>query len=269
MDRNDMLDFVLRHYRENALNTEKALRSVRKRARVPLFDWRVAAGVAAAMVLVAGLAFWGRSNSTTTLMAYSQAREIQLPDGSIVSLAPGSEISFNQKRLSGDGKRKVRLEGKAFFEVEHVETRPFEVNSGHGFVRVLGTRFQVDGHKNEVYVLSGRVFFARGAGEEGVILTDGMSATLADGAAIPVINETSTGNQIAWKRGTFVYDGQPLSLAIAELEEHYGRSIEIDARGTDISDARIAGSFDIDAPEDVLSAISEAFDIKLRFRQNP
>lgn len=266
MDRNDMLDFVLRHYRENALNTEKALRSVRKRARVPLLDWRMAAGVAAAMVLVAGLAFWGRSNSTTTLMAYSQVREIQLPDGSIVSLAPGSEISFNQKRLSGDGKRKVALDGKAFFVVEHVETRPFEVNSGHGFVRVLGTKFQVDGKKKEVYVQSGRVFFARSAGDEGVILTTGMSGTLADGAAMPVINELTTGNQIAWKRGTFVYDGQPLSLAIAELEEHYGRGIVIDDMGHDISNARIAGSFDIDSPEEVLSAISDAFDIKLRFK---
>lgn len=266
MDRNDMLDFVLRHYRENALNTEKALRSVRKRARVPLFDWRVAAGVAAAMVLVAGLAFWGRTSSVTTLAAYSQAREIQLPDGSIVSLAPGSEISFNQKRLSGDGKRKVRLEGKAFFEVEHVETRPFEVNSGHGFVRVLGTRFQVDNSKHEIYVLSGKVFFARSSSDEGVILTDGMSASLVDGEELPVIYEAATSNSIAWKRGTLIYDGQPLSLVISEIEEYYGKKIEINVNGKDISDARIIGSFDVNSPKDVLSALSEAYGISLRFK---
>lgn len=274
MDSNNMLDFVLRYYRENALDAEKALKAVKKRARVPLFEWRMVAGVAAAMVLVAGLAFWGRSNSTTTIVAYNQTREIQLPDGSMVSLAPGAELSFNQKRLSGEGKRKVRLEGKAFFDVEHVETRPFEISTPAGFVRVLGTKFQVDDIKHEVYVLSGKVFFAknskglfdRDSGEEGVILTNGMSATLVDGAALPVINEAATGNQIAWKRGTFIYDGQPLSLAIEELEEYYGKQIEIDDMGNDISDARIIGSFDVDSPKDVLSAIADAFDIRLRFR---
>ena len=266
MDRKDMLDFVLGHYRENALDTEKALKAVRRRARVPLLDWRLAAGLAAAMVLVAGLAFMGHTNSMTTLTAYNQVRDIQLPDGSVVSLAPGSELSFNRKRLSGEGKRKVRLEGKAFFDVEHVETRPFEISTPGGFVRVLGTRFQVDDNKQEVYVLSGKVFFARSAGDEGVILTNGMSASLVEGSALPVIDEAATGNQIAWKRGTFIYDGQSLSLAIEELEEYYGRKIDIDDNGKDISDARIAGSFDVDSPKDVLSAISEAFDIRLRFR---
>ncbi|MCQ2161517.1 MAG: FecR domain-containing protein [Bacteroidales bacterium] len=265
MDRKDMLDFVLRHYRENALDAEKALKAVKKRARVPLLDWRMVAGVAAAMVLVAGLAFLGRSNSMTTLMAYDQTREIQLPDGSMVSLAPGSELTFNQKRLSGDGKRKVRLEGKAFFDVEHVETRPFEICTPGGFVRVLGTKFQVDDNKHEVYVLSGKVFFAKSEGDEGVVLTNGMSASLVDGAALPVVDEAATGNQIAWKRGTFIYDGQPLSLAIEELEEYYGKEIEVDDMGNDISDARIVGSFDVDSPKDVLSAISDAFDIRLRF----
>lgn len=265
MDRKDMLDFVLRHYRENALDAEKALKAVKKRARVPLLDWRMVAGVAAAMVLVAGLAFWGHSNSMTTLMAYDQTREIQLPDGSMVSLAPGSELTFNQKRLSGEGKRKVRLEGKAFFDVEHVETRPFEISTPGGFVRVLGTKFQVDDNKHEVYVLSGKVFFAKSEGDEGVVLTNGMSASLVEGAALPVVDEAATGNQIAWKRGTFIYDGQPLSLAIEELEEYYGKEIEVDDMGNDISDARIVGSFDVDSPKDVLSAISDAFDIRLRF----
>lgn len=266
MDRKDMLDFVLGHYRENVLDAEKALKAVKKRARVPLMDWRMLAGVAAVMVLVAGLAFWGHTNSMTTLMAYSQTREIQLPDGTMVSLAPGSELTFNQKRLSGEGKRKVRLEGKAFFDVERVETRPFEISTPGGFVRVLGTKFQVDNIKHEVYVLSGKVFFARTEGDEGVILTNGMSALLVDGADLPVVNESATGNQIAWKRGTFIYDGQPLSLAIEELEEFYGKEIEVDDQGNDISDARIAGSFDVDSPNDVLSAVSDAFDIRLRFR---
>lgn len=266
MDRKDMLDFVLRNYKENSLDTEKAIRSVKKRAGVPLLDWRMVAGVAASIVLVVGLVFWDRSNSMTTIIAYSQTREIQLPDGSQVSLAPGSELTFNHKKISGEGKRKVRLDGKAYFDVEHVETRPFEIRSQGGFVRVLGTKFQVDNFKHEVYVLSGKVFFAKSTGDEGVILTDGMSARLAEESTLPVIDVSTTGNQIAWRRGTFIYDGQPLSIAISELEEFYGKEIVVDDMGNDISEARIVGSFDTDSPKDVLSALSEAFDIMLRFK---
>ena len=268
MEKNDMtpLEFVLKHYKENSLNTEKALRLVRRRGGAPLVNWRIVGAVAASIVLIMGLFSWNRQNSTTTLMAYGQVRDIALPDGSVVSLAPGSEISFRPKKLSSGGVRKVSLKGKAFFEVEHVETRPFEVRSEGGFVKVLGTKFQVDADKREVYVQSGMVFFAGSANKDGVILTRGMSAKLLEDSVIPVIDEAATGNQIAWKRGTFIYDGQELSIAIKELEDWYGRDIEIDALGRDISDARVVGSFDIDSPEDVLDAISEAFDISLRFK---
>lgn len=261
-----MLDFVLSNYRENALDAEKALKATRKKARVPLLDWRMATGIAAALIITAGLAFWSWSNSMMTLVAYNQARDFQLPDGSVVALAPGSELTFNSKRISGEGKRKVRLKGKAFFEIEHVETRPFEISTADGFVRVLGTRFQVDNSKHEVYVLSGKVFFARSSSDEGVILTDGMSASLMDGEELPVIYEAATSNSIAWKRGTLIYDGQPLSLVISEIEEYYGKKIEINVNGKDISDARIIGSFDVNSPKDILSALSEAYGISLIFK---
>lgn len=261
-----MLDFVLSHYKENALDTEKALRNVKRRLGATMLNWRMIAVAAASLVIVVGMAFWGRYNSTTTVVAYNQTREIHLPDGSLVFLAPGSELSFNHKGLSGKGIRKVSLDGKAIFDVEHVSSRPFEISSASGFVRVLGTQFQIDNLKHEVLVMNGKVFFSRSEADDGVILTDGMSARIIDDSLLPVIDELTTGNQIAWKRGTFIYNGQLLSIAIAELEEYYGRKIVVDAMGKDISETSIVGSFDVNSPDEVLAAISEAFDIRLSFR---
>ena len=104
-------------------------------------EWRAVLGVAASLLLVAGIFGWSRYNSFTRLESGAEKRQLILPDNSVVTLAPESRICFRMKELRGDGKRSVRLRGKAFFEVVHDGKRPFEVRSEGLCVRVLGTRF--------------------------------------------------------------------------------------------------------------------------------
>jgi ferric-dicitrate binding protein FerR (iron transport regulator) len=78
----------------------------------------------------------------------SQVKKIVLPDQSIVWLNNNSEISFDQN-LNQQKVRKVKLRGEAFFEVQPDPARPFQVETPHGLIEVLGTSFNVRGLKTE------------------------------------------------------------------------------------------------------------------------
>ncbi|MBW4890618.1 FecR domain-containing protein [Mucilaginibacter sp. HMF5004] len=83
---------------------------------------------------------------------------VTLPDGTIVYLAPNSELSF--KNFNGP-KREVNLNGEAFFDVKHLTKKPFIIYTGNKLsVTVLGTSFNVYARKYmpaEVKVATGLV----------------------------------------------------------------------------------------------------------------
>ena len=156
------MDFVLKHYQEGKFDTQKALQRfneahgiVRKPRRRAL-PW--VSGVAAAAAAVILCVFLFRDNEQQIqLMADAQAKEFVLPDGTEVTLAPGSKLSYSEK-----SPRNTALEGKAYFEVARDEAVPFEITADGAFVRVLGTKFMVDAGSSvkEVFVTEGMVLFA-------------------------------------------------------------------------------------------------------------
>lgn len=80
-----------------------------------------------------------------------------LPDGSKVTLAKGSRISYN--RLMNGKKRKVCLTGEAFFDVTKSPERPFYIHTENMIIKVLGTSFRVTASagKESVAVKTGKV----------------------------------------------------------------------------------------------------------------
>ena len=65
-----------------------------------------------------------------------------LPDGSKVTLAKGSRITYS--RLMNGKKRKVSLSGVAFFDVEKNPEKPFYIYTTSMVIKVLGTSFRVN-----------------------------------------------------------------------------------------------------------------------------
>jgi len=134
-------------------------------------------GVAASVVLLLGLLFLFKKGQeihlkSENLQRYSQqghlktfhnisssTKKLKLEDNSVVSLAPGSRISYPDK-FPAD-KREVQLEGDAFFEVSKNPSKPFFVYSGKLVAKVLGTSFRIksnpDQHAMEVEVVTGKV----------------------------------------------------------------------------------------------------------------
>ena len=254
------LDFVLKHYQEGKFDTQKAIdrfkeaHGIVQKPRRRVLPW--VSGIAAAAAAVVLCVFLFRdSNQQIQLMANSAMKEFVLPDGSEVTLAPGSRLTYKEK-----SPRKTQLEGKAFFEVARDEAVPFEITSDGAFVRVLGTKFMVDAGAavKEVYVTEGKVLFAKSSDSEGVILTKDMQATLSQSDAIPVVAAKADVNSLAWQRGSFIFDQTPLKEVLQTLAKHY----KVSFVANDLS-KQLSGEFDSEDLDLIISLIESALDVNI------
>jgi ferric-dicitrate binding protein FerR (iron transport regulator) len=136
------------------------------------WKYAVAAGFTGVIVLVGALTFQNKNKSldtpslviTKVNQGFSEEvnnsdsiKKIQLEDGSLVSVYPGSKLAF--PKHFDPAKREVYLEGEASFTVSKNPNRPFFVYNNQIVTRVLGTSFTVL-NKNgqiEVAVKTGRV----------------------------------------------------------------------------------------------------------------
>lgn len=260
------LDFVTRHYKEGRFDTQKAIERFHSKygrpRKVHKIDWMRISGVAAAAVILVGLfAFLHfRQNSWTELVAVNGSEEYLLPDSTRVTLHKGATLRYKD---FDDDSRQVKMSGKVWFDVARDENRPFEVFTENSFVRVLGTEFQVDatvaaGKAVEIYVAEGKVLFARNADSEGVILTEGMGALLPVGIGGPVVEEVGDKNDIAWVRGTFIFDQTPLKEVLTCLSRYYKVSFVAE----DLS-KKLSGEFSTDDLDLIIELIESALDVNI------
>ena len=255
------MDFVLKHYQEGKFDTQKAIdrfneaHGIVQKPRRRVLPWVSGIAAAAAAVILCVFLFRGNEQQQIQLMARAQVQEYTLPDGTEVTLAPGSKLTYSEK-----SPRKTHLEGKAFFEVARDEAVPFEITSGGAFVRVLGTKFMVDAGSSvkEVYVTEGKVLFAKSSDSEGVILTKDMQATLSESDAVPVVAMEPDVNSIAWQRGSFIFDKTPLKEVLETLSEHY----KVSFAATDL-DKQLSGEFYAEDLDLIISLIESALDVHI------
>lgn len=257
------LDFVLRHYEKGRFDTQKAVRRFNDAHPVehrPHKGWwlGISGMAAAAAVLIGVFLFLHREERRwTELTAEAAAKTAVLPDGTRVTLSQGSTLSFK-----AEDPREVKMTGKIFFDVARDEADPFEIHAEGAYVRVLGTEFQVDGSTPEegisVYVADGKVLFSKSSRSEGVILTEGMEARLAEGAQIPVVEEDADVNSIAWQRGTFIFNETSLKEVLDCLSAYY----HVSFAATDL-DRKLSGEFYTDDLDLILSLIESALDVTI------
>lgn len=261
------LDFVVRHYQRGKLDTRKAYRDFRNKYAVQLpahNPWRKYAAVAAVVLVVSllagGLFRWARpADEWVVLTAGNSAKEVVLPDSTVVTLAPESSIRYDAATYAD--KRNVEMQGKAFFQVKRNPEFPFSVSNDQAVVRVLGTKFQLSqsGQATEVWVESGKVSFASLKSREGVILTGGMSAVLAGDALKPEFTEQQTPNPTTWKSGYFVYENTPLEVVLKELSAYYGVKLSTAQASMSLTGRFPAGNLD-----EIIEIIESALGIKIK-----
>ena len=269
-----MIDFVAKSYEENRFDPKKALarsqngslrRSLSLSKRTVMLK-RIAGVAAVAAVGIFLYLSW--LTSWTAYAAYDIAQTFTLPDSSSVTLAPGSTLRLQKHK----DKRLVQMTGKVYFNVRHDDRAPFRVDAGSGFVKVLGTRFQVDSRDPiSVSVVSGKVLFsAIRSGEEAMILTKGQSAVLDPAASKPVEITPKHPNPAAWATGEFIYDNTPLPEVLSELSEYYDVTlVAFDAGHSSGESRRLSGEFSTSSLQEILNLINSALGTDIQIESQP
>jgi transmembrane sensor len=225
-------------------------RSSPQRRRFALAALGAAAAAVVALALLPPLGAPAPRYSTQV----AQSRIIALPDGSQVTLGPGSSLDV---RFSAR-ERRVRLAGEAFFEIVHGAARPFVVEAGSAIVRDVGTKFDVNATPDtvRVAVLEGAVQVSApglkpAAVQQGPHLVRAgqhlevaLSPLLSSrGGESPLANGASAGAAPpgAWREGRLSYDDARLGDVVADLNRYYAPGITLDTAG--LGDLRVTASF--------------------------
>jgi transmembrane sensor len=240
--------------------------------------WWYAAAAAAAAVVVGVIWLQQGSELQTLATAVGQQRNVTLADGSIVTLNTNTIVETDLRRRT----REIYLrKGEAHFQVAHDRSRPFLVHAGDALVRAVGTAFEVrvltDQHV-DVVVNEGRVEVQatlpeaapqnpsapiRPAATAVRALNAGERlSTASHDYAVTPITAQQLSSELAWREGAIIFDGEPLSEAIEEIERYTDARIVVS--DPQIAALRVGGRFRTGDVQEFFDALQTALPVSIR-----
>lgn len=194
------------------------------------------AAVAAAVILssvATYVAVEKTSHPRTVLVsAKGSTGEFTLPDGSRVLLNSDSRLTYCDADFSKGGKRKVAVDGEAFFDVTRDESRPFVVDMGKMDVEVLGTTFDVRNYSfsktDEVVLLSGKVKVRTDGKEDNQrILHPDQRFVMNKKSGGCSVEDVSAVNYCRWTSPRLKLENEPLYDILVTLSRKYCLDLEV------------------------------------------
>jgi transmembrane sensor len=203
--------------------------------------------IACAVLLIAGLSFFGRTflfapnhGQKTAFQAFRTAngkvKKIFLQDGTVIWMNAATliriETDFNTAKI-----RKVYLDrGEAFFQVKRDTTRPFTITTGNFITTVLGTSFDIRAYTDlgayTVSVATGKVKVD--------LLEKGKRRPLAAGLVKDelltyslntqkvAVTRQSAGLSTTWRSNRTIYANRLTLVQIgAELARQYNITVQV------------------------------------------
>ena len=217
-------------------------------------------------------AVWQRPDTMDTLMAWGadyrtatgERREIRLADGTQVWLSSAS--AFNKEYDTH--LRRLRLyTGEILIQTaadnqHNAGTRPFVVDTAHGRLHALGTRFNVrldNEDSTQLAVYEGAVRITPTAGIPGTTVTAGRQARFtAEHLEAPAPADPA---REVWSRGILLAQDIPLGEVIAELSRYRHGHIAV---APDVARLPVLGSYPLDDVDGALAMLQQALPIQIR-----
>ena len=263
---------------------------VEKRKSKNILRWLLKLTVAAAILLAVTLFtikysnIDRKTNLKTFLAAYGERKNIQLPDGSDITLNAGSKIKINES--FGVSNRDVYLEGEAFFDVKHNAKLPFIVHTPAMDVKALGTAFDVKAYLNEksteTSLIRGLLEVTLKEGHTRIMVlypnqkikwehlivkaVDNKNSSIVKnedtlnitGSLMKKLVITDNGDikEIAWKENKLIFEDELLGDIAILLERWYGAKIEF--KDDVIRNYRFTGIFEKEDLNTVLDFLKES-----------
>ncbi|MBV4357302.1 FecR family protein [Pinibacter aurantiacus] len=171
--------------------------------------------------------------------------QITLSDNTKVWLNAASTVRY--PIVFGKTHRDVFVSGEAYFEVAQNSNSPFRLSvNDKAFVDVLGTSFNVNSYEvesNTIYttLVDGRIKISLNTDQKNnpgttpdklksgksasIVMTPGQQA-IAGGDDLKISNRVNIESVIAWKNGTFYFEGVSFSDIMKEVERWYDVKVE-------------------------------------------
>lgn len=229
---------------------------------------------AAALILIFGAAsgIWFYRQTTSLVQIATgngESKSIRLPDGSNISLAPNSEISYHKDFVKNE-KREIWAKGEAKFNVTHLNQNPRTVLKGERFivhldqevnVEVLGTIFSVSSRqgKSLVELLSGSVRVKQN--QKQFLLQPGESLTTNPKKEV-VVSSKPLAITREWEQHTATLNRTSVQQIIVLIKNTYG--IELQVENPSILAKELDGVLPLDDRERALEILTNITGTQLK-----
>ena len=264
------------------IDVERSLRQFKRRMhagrRISLrrSAVRIAAAAVVAAVLLAGglttvLLSKRLAQPVTVVTQLGERSQVVLPDGTKVWLNSSSSVEYVAPFFSRQ--RRVKMEGEAYFEVEHDRRAPFVVSTNGLDVEVLGTRFNIRNDDNEhrvtTVLIEGAVKdYASGREQASVRLHPAQQLVFDTRThAMRLTDCPSAERSINWIDGRFCFEHDTFGEIVAELKRYY--NVDIRFMDTRLRDMRFSGNFRVeDGIYHIMSVLQLTYKFNYRIAGN-
>ncbi|MFC7288990.1 FecR domain-containing protein [Herminiimonas glaciei] len=199
--------------------------------------------------------------------AKGEHREIQLADGTYVHLGTATSID-----IEFDGAQRLlrlhagEIEVTTGSDSGHPAYRPFIVQTTHGHIRALGTRFVVrrdeDATMTRVSVLEHAVEIRpQAANGKLIVLNAGQQTRFSESGFEPV--EALDPHVTDWTKGVLFASRMRLEEFAAELNRYRPGLLRCDPA---VAGLRITGAFQLDNTDNILNALPDTLPVEVLFR---
>ncbi len=225
---------------------------------------------AAIAVLLIGISVFtwirfGNSSQAIQVIAENtqvQAQEHTLQDNSTVHLNTNSKIAYIG--TYGKGKRELKLEGEAFFDVSASGNGQFLVHAEETLIKDIGTSFNVQAYPESdsviVFVQSGEVqFYAKD--NDGILVLAGETGIYNKRTKTFIHLKSGESNVTISSTKLFVFKDKPLSEAVAIINKEYNVLIAIG--DSTAAKQTISVTFDNESIEEIVEVIGETMHLNV------
>ena len=224
------------------------------------------AGVVLAGTGLLGWAAWRQALLPQTMLAWAadhrtatgEQRDVMLPDGTLVRLNTASAFNVD---YSDSLRRIVVREGEIFVSTAADARRPFVVDTVHGRLRALGTRFNVRQTEDatQLAVYQGAVEVRPNANGSATIIDAGWQAGFTRTAIeAPTAHDAA---DPAWTRGLLIADNLPLRDVVRELRRYRRGHIGLHEG---IADLKVYGNLPLDDTDRALLMLTTVLPVRIR-----
>ena len=269
VDKHQQIDFMTTEekeklkeklYEDILVNASKKSSSPYQK-RLPVFPLIRIAATLTGILLICFAAWWFLSPSVIEYTTdYGETQQIVLPDSSVVTLNASSTLKL-ASHWSHHEDRLVHLEGEAFFDVRHKDTK-FMVQTSDLIVEVLGTKFNVNNRRNKTQVVlnSGKIRLNL-AQKEDLLMQPGELTEFSKSSGQLIQKKVDPEVFSSWRNKTLMFDGTPLSEIAQLLEDIYGLEVEI--KNPALAGRRLTGEIASTDLDMFLNTLPELLDIKV------